>query len=75
MPHVSLRVTEHEKQIMESYSKLHGINLSDAIKDAFFEKIEDEYDLQAVREHEDEKAQGEVTHHTHAEVKELLGLN
>ena len=75
MPHVSLRVTEDEKSLMESYSKLHGINLSDAIKEAFFEKLEDEYALQSIREHEAEKAQGNVKYHTHAEVKEMLGLN
>ena len=61
MPHVSLRVTEEEKNLMDSYSKLHGIYLSDAIKEAFFEKLEDEYDLKAIREHEAEKAIGNVT--------------
>ena len=74
MPHVSLRVTEDEKNLMESYSKLHGINLSDAIKEAFFDKLEDEYDLLAITEHEAEKAQGVVTYHFHAEVKKLLGF-
>ena len=74
MPHVSLRVSELEKSLMESYSRLHGINLSDAIKEAFFEKLEDEYDLKAVREHEEDKAKGNVKYHSHAEVKETLGL-
>ena len=75
MPHVSLRVTEDEKSLMESYSKLHGISVSDAIKEAFFEKLEDEYDLKAIREHEAEKANGDVRYHSHAEVKEMLGLS
>ena len=74
MPHVSLRVTDEEKNLMESYAKLLGLSLSEAIKAAFFEKLEDEYDLQSVREHEAEKAQGVVAYYTHAEVKELLGL-
>jgi len=74
MPHVSLRVTEEEKKWMESYAKLNGINLSDAIKDAFFEKLEDEYDLKAIREHEKEKAKGNVEYHSHADVKKLLGI-
>ncbi|MDR2355142.1 MAG: DUF6290 family protein [Clostridiales Family XIII bacterium] len=45
MPHVSSRVSEQEKIWMESYAKLHGLNLSDAVKAAFFEKSEDAYDL------------------------------
>lgn len=55
MPHVSLRVSEKEKNWMESYAKLHGLNLSDAIKMAFFEKLEDEYDLKTIRDYEKEK--------------------
>ena len=75
MPHVSLRVTEQEKTWMESYAKLQGVNLSEAIKEAFFEKLEDEYDLKAIREHEAEKEKGNVKYHSHAEVKEMLGLD
>jgi len=74
MPHVSLHVTEDEKNIMENYSKLHGANLSDIIKEAFFEKLEDEYDLKDIREHEAEKAKGNMKYYSHAEVKEMLGL-
>ena len=74
MPHVSLRVTEHEKNWMESYAKVQGINLSDAIKEAFFEKLEDEYDLKAIREHEKEKANGNKKYYSHVEVKKELGL-
>jgi hypothetical protein len=74
MPHVSLRVSEQEKNWMESYANLHGINLSDAIKAAFFEKLEDEYDLQTIREYEAEKAQGTITFFSHDEVGKMLGL-
>jgi len=75
MPHISLRVTKNEKKIMEKYSKLHDVNLSDAIKEAFFEKLEDEYDLKVIREHEAEKAKGNMKYYSHAEVKEMLGLS
>lgn len=74
MAHVSLRVSDEEKGWMESYAKLHGINLSDAIKEAFFEKLEDEYDLKTVIEYEAEKAEKGMTYYTHEEVKEMLGL-
>jgi hypothetical protein len=74
MPHVSLRVSEQEKNWMESYAKLQGINLSDAIKEVFFEKLEDEYDLRTIWEHEEDKAKGNIKYCTHAEAKKLLGL-
>ena len=42
---VSIRMTESEKKLAEAYAKLNGTTLSDSIKQAFFEKIEDEYDI------------------------------
>jgi len=74
MPHVSLRVTEEEKITMESYAEAHGVNLSEAVKDAFFQRLEDEYDLQTIVEHREQKAKGEVQHYTHEEVKKELGM-
>ena len=74
MPHVSLRVTEQEKTWMESYAKVQGINLSEAIKEAFFEKLEDEYDLKIIREYEEEKINGNVSYYSHEEIGKMLGL-
>lgn len=73
MPHVSLRVSEEEKSWMESYAQLHGMSLSDAVKDAFFEKLEDEYDLKVIREYEAEKAKGEMKYYSLDEVKKGIG--
>ena len=42
---VSIRMTDEEKRLADSYAKLNGISLSEAIKRAYFEKIEDEYDI------------------------------
>ena len=75
MPHVSLRVSEQEKSWMEGYANLHGISLSDAIKAAFFEKLEDEYDLEIIREHEIEKEKGNVKYYSLDEAKKELGFN
>jgi len=75
MPHVSLRVTEDERLIMEGYAKVQGINLSEAVKDVFFQKLEDDYDLQTIREHKIRKANGEVNYYTHDEVKKKLRLD
>ena len=74
MPHISLRVTDEEKKWMESYAKVMGVSLSDAIKNTFFEKLEDEYDLKIVQEHMERKAKGLVKYYSLAEVKKELGL-
>jgi len=71
MPHVSLRVTEQEKTWMESYAKVQGINLSEAIKEAFFEKLEDEYDLKIIREYEEEKTNGSASYYSHEEIEKM----
>ena len=42
---VSIRMSEEEKQLADAYAKLNGISLSEAIKRAYFEKIEEEYDV------------------------------
>lgn len=41
----SIRLTEQEKRIADSYARLHSISLGEAFKQALFEKIEDEYDI------------------------------
>ena len=41
----SIRLTEEERNLAESYAKLHSFSLSEAFKRALFEKIEDEYDI------------------------------
>jgi hypothetical protein len=75
MPHVSLRVTEEEKKWMENYAQVMGVNLSDAIKNAFFEKLEDDYVLKIVKEHQERKAKGLVKYYSLAEVKKELELD
>ena len=53
---ISIRMTDEEKQLAEAYAKINGVSLSESIKRAYFEKIEDEYDIvladSALREYE-----------------------
>ena len=42
---VSIRMTEEERQLADAYAKLNGVSLSEAIKKAYFDKIEEEYDI------------------------------
>ncbi len=41
----SIRLTEEEKALAESYAKLHSMSVGEAFKRALFERIEDEYDI------------------------------
>lgn len=42
---VSIRLSDEEKQIATDYASKSGLALNEAMKRAFFEKIEDEYDI------------------------------
>lgn len=46
----SIRLTDKEKKLADSYAKLHSISLAEAFKRALFEKIEDEYDISVYEE-------------------------
>lgn len=38
----SIRLTDEEKKLAESYAKIHAISVGEAFKNALFERIEDE---------------------------------
>ncbi len=46
----SIRLSEEERTLAESYAKLHALSLGEAFKKALFEKIEDEYDITVAEE-------------------------
>ena len=50
----SIRLTDEERELGSSYARLHAISLGEAFKQALFERIEDEYDLEVAREALDE---------------------
>lgn len=50
----SIRLTEDEKQLANSYAKIHSISIGEAFKRALFEKIEDEYDVTVANDAYDE---------------------
>ena len=70
---VSIRMTNEEKELADAYAKISGLSLSEAIKRAYFEKIEDEYDIaladKALREFEKDP-----TTYSLDEVKKMFGL-
>ncbi|SFE23393.1 type II toxin-antitoxin system RelB family antitoxin [Peptostreptococcus sp. D1] len=58
MPTISLRVPETELDIFKAYAKHNNTTLSEIIRVAMLEKIEDEYDLKVFEEYETEKQAG-----------------
>ena len=41
----SIRLTEEESKLVDSYAKIHSISVGEAFKKALFEKIEEEFDI------------------------------
>lgn len=69
----SIRLTDEEKGLAESYAKLHSMSMGEAFKKALFEKIEDEYDVSLADEAVWEYAANPRTY-SHEEVKGMLEL-
>ena len=68
---ISIRVTWEEKQQIDSYAKLQGKSVSEMMKELFFEKLEDEFDLKLIQEYENEQ---DKETYSLAEAKKILGL-
>lgn len=69
----SIRLSDEEKHLAESYAKLHSMSVGEAFKRALFEKIEDEYDIAIADEAYREYLKDPKTY-SHEEVGEMLGL-
>ena len=41
----SIRLTEEERKLAESYARLNSISVGEAFKKALFERIEEDYDI------------------------------
>ncbi len=68
---VSIRMTDEEKRLADAYAKLNGVSLSEAIKRAYFEKIEDEYDIALAEAAEKEFKKNPKTYSLKEVMKEL----
>ena len=70
----SIRLTEEEKSLADSYAKLNSMSLGEAFKKALFEKIEDEYDIKVGEEAYKEYADSGKKSRPFSELKKELGL-
>lgn len=46
----SIRLTEEERKLADSYAKLHSMTVGEAFKRALFDRIEEEYDRSVYEE-------------------------
>ncbi len=44
---ISLRLNEEDGKLFKKYAEMHGMTVSEMVRRAVIEKIEDEYDLRA----------------------------
>ena len=70
---ISVRLNDDDTKLMKLYAEMNNMSLSDLIRTAVIEKIEDEYDLEcyekAIKEYEEDPKT-----YTLDEVKKELGL-
>ena len=69
----SIRLTNEEKLLAESYAKLHSMSVGEAFKRALFDKIEDEYDIAVADDAYKDYISSPKTY-SHKEVGEMLDL-
>ena len=70
---ISVRLSEEETELIKAYAKMNKITLSDLVRNAIMEKIEDEYDLKCYYEAKKEFNNNPKTY-TMDEMKKELNL-
>lgn len=65
---ISVRVADDESKILSDVSSVYGLGVSSLLKQLAFEKLEDMYDLRAIREYEQERANGTLELISHEDV-------
>ena len=70
---ISVRLNDKDTELIKAYAKMNNISLSDLIRNAVIEKIEDEYDLECYKKAMQEYEKNPTTY-TMDEVKEEVGL-
>lgn len=70
---ISVRLNEKDAELIKAYASLNNITVSDLIRNAIMEKIEDEYDLSCYEEALKEYEKNPKTYDLD-EIKKDLGL-
>lgn len=70
---ISVRLSDKDTELIKAYAALNNISLSELVRNAVIEKIEDEYDLECYQKAIQEYKKNSKTY-TIDEVKKELGL-
>lgn len=70
---MTLRINEEDAQLIRDYARLHGITVSEFLRRAALEKIEDELDIRAAEKAYADYLADPVTY-SHEEMKRMLGF-
>lgn len=68
---ISVRLNDRDTDTIKAYAKLKKISISDLVRNAILEKIEDEYDLKSYYESMEEYKKNPKTYTTE-EVKQMM---
>ena len=70
---ISVRLSDKDTELIKAYADMNNISISDLVRNAVMEKIEDEYDLECYKKAIEEYKKNPKTY-TISEVKEELEL-
>ena len=70
---ISVRLSDKETELIKVYAEMNNISLSDLVREAVIEKIEDEYDLECYNKAVEEFNKNPKTY-TMEEVREELEI-
>jgi uncharacterized protein (DUF1778 family) len=70
---MTLRINEEDAQLIRDYARLHGITVSEFLRRAALEKIEDELDIRAAEKAYADYLADPVTY-SHEEIMKEFGL-
>lgn len=71
---ISVRLSDKDTELIKAYAEMNNMSLSELVRKAILEKIEDEYDLKAYYEAMEEYKKNPTTY-TLDEVEKELGLD
>lgn len=70
---ISVRLSDKDTDLIKTYAEMNNISLSDLIRNAVIEKIEDEYDLESYNKAMKEYKENPKTY-SHEEVREMMRI-
>lgn len=70
---ISVRLNKEDTELIKAYAKMNSISISDLVRNAVLEKIEQEYDLECYKKAMKKYKENPVTY-TLEEVEKELGI-